>query len=654
MPFAVMGKILWVDLTHGEIYEETIADEIYQRFLSGIGLATYILYRDIPKGADPLGPENILAFVSGLLNGTNSFFTGRWMAAARSPLTGGWGEANCGGTLAPVIKRCGYDGIFFKGCSPKPVYLLISNGKAELRDAGALWGKDTVETDHWLRAAHPGIACACIGPAGERLSLISGISNDGGRMAARSGLGAVMGSKKLKAIAIQGNRKITTADKEQMQRLSRKAYRWLSFQAPLPPGKFIRYVGTLFRVLPLAIAQDGLLYQQLLRRWGTIGMNQISIEMGDSPIKNWAGSSADFPFAKSDSINPDLITRDETQKYRCRSCTLGCGGLVSNRIVPESHKPEYESVLALGGLSMNEDLESIYRINDRLNRAGMDTISAGSTAAFAIECAQNGLLPREIDGVELTWGSAAAVELLVDKMITREGIGDLLADGTRKAAEQIGRNAADFAVHAGGQELAMHDPRNDPGFALHAAVEASPGRHTYGSHLYYEMFQLWTRVPGLPKPKRLFKKETKYLPTADQAAAAVACSRFTQVMNGAGLCMFGAFTGVNRLPVFEWINAAAGWSLRPQEIMQIGARIQAVKQLFNARHGVPLRQTVNKRALGLPPQKDGANRGRSLALDQMIRDYWSASGYDPDTGLPTPAALEELGLSGDKGFIINS
>lgn len=654
MPFAVMGKILWVDLTQREIYEETIAGEIYQRFLSGIGLAAYILYRDIPKGAAPLGPENILGFVSGLLNGTNSFFTGRWMAAAHSPLTGGWGEANCGGTLAPVIKRCGYDGIFFKGSSPNPVYLLIANGRAELRDAAALWGKDTVETDEWLRAAHPGCSCACIGPAGERLSLIAGISNDGGRMAARSGLGAVMGSKKLKAVALQGNQKIATADKDQMQRLSRKAYRWLNFKARLPPGKLIRYVGTLFRLLHFAIAQDGLLYQQLLRRWGTIGMNQISIEMGDSPIKNWAGSSADFPFAKSDPIDPDRILRDETQKYRCRSCTLGCGGLVSNRVVPESHKPEYESVLALGGLSMNEDLESIYRINDRLNRAGMDTISAGSTAAFAIECAQSGLLPREIDGVELTWGSAAAVERLVDKMITREGIGDLLADGTRKAAEQIGHNAADFAVHAGGQELAMHDPRNDPGFALHAAVEASPGRHTHGSHLYYEMFQLWTRVPGLPKPKRLFMKGSKYLPTAAQAAAAVACSRFTQVMNGAGLCLFGAFTGVHRLPIFEWINAAAGWSLRPREIMQIGARIQAVKQLFNARQGVPLRQTVNKRALGLPPQKDGANRGRSLALDQMVKDYWSASGWNPDTGLPTPAALQDLGLSGDKEIIINS
>ncbi len=208
----VIGTVLWVDLSLGIISEERIPDEVYQRFLSGIGLAAFLLYREIPKNANPLGPENVLCFVSGLLSGTNSLFTGRWMAAAKSPLTGAWGEANCGGTLASAIKRSGYDGIFFKGTSPRPVYLVINNGKAELREAADLWGKDCIETDRLLRRAHPDSAVACIGPAGERLSLMAGISNDSGRLAARSGLGAVMGAKRLKAVVLQGKQKIPVHD----------------------------------------------------------------------------------------------------------------------------------------------------------------------------------------------------------------------------------------------------------------------------------------------------------------------------------------------------------------------------------------------------------------------------------------------------------
>ena len=368
--------------------------------------------------------------------------------------------------------------------------------------------------------------------------------------------------------------------------------------------------------------------------------------MGDSPVQNWRGSSKTFPFRRSDSSNPDHIIRREERKYHCRSCALGCGGIVTMPDGGESHKPEYETVLSWGGLLMNENLESIFRINDRLNRAGMDSISAGATVAFAIECAENGLLTKaQLEGIDLQWGNAEAAEALLEKMIAREGIGDLLADGSLAAAQRIGCGAEAFAVQAGGQELAMHDGRNDPGFSLHAAVEPMPGRHTNGSGLYYEMFQLWRKLPHLPKIPRLYHKDEKYRATAAQAAASVACSRFSQVMNGAGLCLFGAFIGVHRLPVFEWINAAAGWDLRPEQIMETGARIQALKQMFNAREGITLRHTVNRRALGLPPMQHGANQGRSLDMDAMVRAYWLASGYDPDSGIPTEQTLAALGLA---------
>ncbi len=259
MPPSVMGNVLWVDLNQGQITEEKIPEDVYRRFLSGIGLAAYLLYREIPAGADPLGPENVLGFVSGLLNGTNSLFTGRWMAVAKSPLTGAWGEANCGGTLASALKRSGYDGVFFRGISPRPVYLIINNGRAELRDAADLWGLDTIETDQRLRSLHLDSAVASIGPAGEKISLIAGISNDRGRMAARSGLGAVMGAKRLKAVVLLGKQKVPVHDKEAMQRLSRKAYYWVRLTAPLPGGKITRYIGTLMRILPFQWAQDGIL-----------------------------------------------------------------------------------------------------------------------------------------------------------------------------------------------------------------------------------------------------------------------------------------------------------------------------------------------------------------------------------------------------------
>lgn len=641
MPLGFMGKVLWVNLTSGEIRAETIPEAVYQKYLSGVGLAAYLLGRAIPAGADALGPDNVLGFVSGLLNCTNSLFTGRWMAVAKSPLTGGWGEANCGGTLAPALKHCGYDGIFFQGCSPRPVIFSLVDGQPRLIDAQLYWGLDTVETDQRLRASCPNSAVACIGPAGEKQSLIAGIVNDGGRLAARSGLGAVMGSKGLKAIVLHGLEKVAIANPTAMEKLSQQARYWVRMQIPLPPGKITRYIGTLMRILPVQWAQDGMLYKWLLQRWGTISMNQISVEMGDAPIRNWQGSNETFSLAQSAPTDPDALTDVETKKYHCSACALSCGGIITTESVPEGHKPEYETVMAWGGLLLNNDMESIIVINEMLNRAGMDSISAGATVAFALECAEHGLLASP--GLDLRWGNSSAIRKLAEMMITREGIGDVLADGSRKAAERLGvAQTGAFAVHAGGQELAMHDGRNDPGFALHAVVEPMPGRHTNGSQLYYEMFQLWKRIPGLPKPKLLYAKEEKYAATPDQAAAAVACSRFSQVINGAGVCLFGAFMGVTRIPIFEWMNAATGWNLTPQDYMQIGARIQATKQLFNARHGLPLRHTINRRALGIPSQKHGANRGRQVDLDRLVPAYWAASGWDETTGLPTPAILAEL------------
>jgi aldehyde:ferredoxin oxidoreductase len=650
--FGYTGKILTVDLSTREIREETIPDRVYEYYLSGIGLAAYILYDRIPAGVDPLGPENIMGFVSGLLAGTGSLFAGRWMVVGKSPLTGGWGEANCGGSFSPAIKRCGYDGIFFTGTSEKPVYLYVNNGGAELRDALHIWGRDTVESEAMLVSeTSANSRVAVIGPAGERLSLIAGICNDRGRMAARSGLGAVMGAKRLKAVVLDGKKRIDVHNRAEIKRLSQTCNRWVQFQPPIFAGPVAAYIGALMRILPVQMAMDGMVYKILLKKWGTGGMNQMSVEMGDAPVKNWRGSSVDWGIKKSLSVNPEAIRKYEKVKYHCYACPLGCGGICSTKGKDgETHKPEYETVLSLGGLCMNADVDSIFHLNDILNRAGMDTISAGGTVAFAIECYEAGILTKEdTDGLELTWGNSEAIVALIEKMIRREGIGDVLADGSKVATRKIGKKAGAAAMHAGGQELPMHDGRNDPGYNVHYSVEAAPGRHTVGAQMYYEMFQLWKVAKRLPRVKPLYFKARKYIADEEKAVTAAACSKFMNIANCAGLCLFGVFLGAKRTPTFSWLNAATGWNKTPEEYLDIGARIQTLKQAFNIKHGIdPRTFRPGDRVIGKPAQTEGANRGRTVDMEKLIRDYYRQFGWDPETGRPKEESIDRAKLRGDE------
>lgn len=636
-----MGKVLHVDLTTGEIREETVPDSVYEKYLAGMGLGAYMLYNGIPDGADALGPDNILGFLPGLLTGTGSLFTGRWMVVGKSPLTGGWGDANCGGTFSPAVKRCGYDGIFFKGISEKPVYLYVDDHVKELRDASDVWGMDTVETEIFLakktgkKGKKPKVAC--IGPAGESISLISGISTDKGRMAARSGLGAVMGSKRLKAVVLAGSKRITAHDPEEMKRLSQLCNKWVQFQPPLVSGPLTAFLGAFMRILPTVLTMDGMLYKILLRRWGTVSMNQMSPEMGDSPIKNWKGSSKDWGIRKSFSSNPDVFTNCERVKYHCYSCPLGCGGICTTQgKYSETHKPEYETVLSLGGLCMNKDVDSIFYLNELLNRAGMDTISAGHAVAFAMECYEEGVITKkDTDGLELTWGNSEALVALVEKMVKREGFGHVLADGVKQAVERIGKSAEPYAVLAGGQEPAMHDSRNDPGFALHYCVEPTPGRHTLGAHLYYEMYQLWKVMKGIPKVPPMYWKGSKYKNIKKHAEIGAVNSKYMTVINSAGVCMFGAFIGAKRIRIFDWMNAATGWNLSPEQYLDKAADIHTLKQSFNIKHGLdPKRIKISERALGRPVQTKGANKGRSIEIEEMMSGYWEQFGWDGSTGRP--------------------
>ena len=643
----VTGKILLVDLSTRTWEVQDIPEAVYEGYLSGIGLAAYITTQTMPPGADPLGPDNLLGFVNGLLTGSAALFSGRWLVTGKSPLTGGWGDANCGGNLGPAIKQCGYDGIFFKGIASEPIYLYADGEAVEIRSASHLWGKDATETEELLCKKSGGKKTprvACIGQAGERLSLISGICNDRGRIAARSGLGAVMGSKKLKAVVLAGSRPTEYADSPEIKRLSKELNTLVPKEDFKYPGWMLPFIVKAMNFGKNANRADGLLSLSVMRTWGTGAGNQLCVVTGDAPVKNWAGTSKDYTHRP---IAPDILAKRTLKKYHCHACPLACGAIssVSNGF-NETHRPEYETAMSLGAMLLNNNLDSLLLVNELLNRAGMDSISAGATIAFVMECFENGLIDQEdTNGLELRWGNSAAIIALVKKMIAREGFGDVLADGVLAAARRIGNGAERFAMHAGGQELPMHDPKYDPGYGLHYVVEPTPGRHTIGSGVVYETLRLWTRVSWALEVPQSYPASERYIADANKGKYAAASSMTKMLIDTAGLCILGLQIGVDRFPLFEYLNAATGWEKSPDDYMQIGKRIQTLRHLFNIREGIdPVQVKLPGRVYGNPPPKVGANKGKGFDVDAMRVHYWDAMGWNPDTGVPLPETLKALGL----------
>jgi len=656
-----MGKVLSIDLSTGAWESQSIDDTVYENLLSGVGLGAYYLYKNIPASADPLGPENILGFISGLLTGTGSVMTGRWMAVCKSPLTGGWGDSNCGGDLSPAIKQCGYDAIFLRGISPTPVYVYIDNKGPEIRDASPYWGMDAIEAEKALirdtrKKKKP--AVAVIGPAGEKLSLISGISNDLGRYAARSGVGAVMGSKRVKALVLAGTKVIKAADKEGIKELSREYGRKVRLMTapPILRGSMLPLMGKVLMGSKYQAPLDGMMTVMLLKRFGSSMNNTLSIPIGDAPFKNWAGTNLEYNRSYYRHIDPDRLRKRETGKYHCYSCVIGCGSHcdisdIADGRFSRTHNPEYETVMVFGGLLMNRDLESILYVNELLNRAGLDTISVGGVVAFAIECFENGILTEaDTGGLRLAWGDGKSIVALVEKIIARDGIGEILVDGVKKAAERIGKGSEKYAVHAGGQELPMHDPKIDPVLGVTYSADPTPGRHTTSGGMYYSTSFLWRYVSWAPRLRKHLRSDD-YVPSEAEARKNVAMTCFKMLIDGTGGCYYGMLTGAPHLRIFDYLNRATGWNRTPDEYMETGKRIQTLRQMFNVKHGVDTNSfRMHGRAAGHPPLKAGRNKGLSLRLDEMISLYRQGWGWDPATGIPTRETFDKLGLGTTLGL----
>ncbi len=600
-----MGKILWVDLSSGHPTDEEINADFARKYIGGYGFGSRLIFSRQKPGVDPLGPDNIFGIITGPFTGSPVLAGSRYTVVAKSPLTGCWGDSNSGGFFGPHLKFAGYDGIFFTGAAEKPVYLFINEGKAEIRGASDLWGKDSYETEEILKSASgQGVGVACIGPSGEKLSRIASVMNDRGRAAGRSGLGAVMGSKKLKAVVVKGRLKVPLADEDKVNQLSAEYRKGLR-------GGF-----------------------GFLSEYGTAASTVRCAHSGDGPVKNYGGIGViDFPEVSPLEIK--LLMERQEKKYGCYRCPVACGGQMKKgsgeySYEAGSHKPEYESLAMFGANCLNNNLESLIKVNDICNRYGIDTISAGAVLAFAIECFENGIISaRETDGLEMTWGNHRSIVAMTEKLAKREGFGDVLADGVKAAAERIGRGAESYAIHIQGQEVPAHDPKLGNSFGITYRMDATPGRHTQG--------------PNPAPPDALPQIDRKV--TSNMGKLQKAGAGLYHIVNCSGLCtiVFSCMPTVNVLP--QYLKAVTGWDVTLEELFQTGERIANLRQAFNVREGInPLQFKVPGRVVGLPPLRAGPTAGFTLDEQNLDRAFLMEMNWDTQTTRPDKNKLMELGL----------
>ncbi|MDZ4277548.1 MAG: aldehyde ferredoxin oxidoreductase family protein [Dehalococcoidia bacterium] len=524
---ALNGKILNVNLSTGTAEPEQIPEEMYRTYLGGYGLGARLLFDRIPQGADPLGPDNILGLFPGLLTGTPLFGI-RYQAVTKSPKNNGWGDANCGGDFGPFLKHAGWDGIMLYGQAGKPVYILIQDDQVEIKDAGDLWGMLAIDVEMALKERHGKKASvACIGPAGETMSHMAGICNERGRLAARSGVGAVMGSKKVKALVCLASKNILAGDSKDVRMMVRTSL-----------DEFAK---------PLA---------DFFRNYGTTGITANSAISGDSPVKNWGGVGVvEFPDAGR--LAGDDFNAKMDKRYACWHCPLACGAESHESTNPKypyphhTHRAEYETAAAFGTMNLVSDIDALQYANHLCNQYGLDSISAGATVSFAFECYEKGLITKEdTDGLELTWGNTDAVIEMLHRIGKREGVGEIFADGVRLAAEKLGPAAQEFAMEIAGEELPMHDPKLQPEYFTAYKLDPTPARHT--------QYEGAARAKwGVPPPNR---DRSVY---EGRGAHHKGAAEYMHVVNSAGMCQFIMMAAPNdRIP--EWINLTTGWDTTPE------------------------------------------------------------------------------------------
>ncbi|MFQ6058959.1 MAG: aldehyde ferredoxin oxidoreductase family protein [Anaerolineae bacterium] len=611
MPYVYAGRLLRLDLTTGQWEDEPITEDQVRNWLLGSGLAAKLFYDEMDPQLDPLDPANPLLIFNGLLTGTAAPTGCRTSFCGRSPLTGIWNEANVGGFWGAELRFAGYDGLIITGQAQEPVYLWLDGraGVVEIRPAAALWGLDCYETVERIQAETEARAqAACIGPAGENLVRLASVMIGGrhGRAAGRGGMGALMGAKNLKAIAVRGTSRPEYRDREGLLAYVREINAWI---------------------------KDNSLS---MSRFGTAGGMAAAEVYGDLPVQNWRLGS--WPEGAEAISGQRIAETIFARHWHCFACPIGCGKEVRIEEGPyaglEGHGPEYETLAGFGAMCLNDDLEAIAQANDLCNRYGLDTISTSAVIAFAIEARERGLLSaKEADGLDLAWGNAEAIIQAVGKIARREGLGDLLADGVRAAAARLGDQAADLAIHVKGLEVPYHDPRAFTSMAVNYAT-ANRG----ACHL--EALSYWPGY-GILFPE-LGYAEPVAPHTQGKARMARDFQDYLSVFNPLGLCKFIAKGGVEPSTVARLVNLALGWDWTAGDVIRMGEKLFNLKRLIVLRYGLG-RQDDTLPSRLLTPRPSGAAAGVVPDLDSMLAEYYRLRGWD-EKGAPTREKLRELGL----------
>lgn len=621
LAYGMNGRWLRVGLSDGSLKIIEVSEELYKEYLGGRGLASYILFKELKPGIDPLGPENKLVFATSVITGTPIPGVNRILVAAKSPLTGTYGESEAGGFFAPELKHSGFDVVVVEGVSEKPVYLWIKDGRAEIRDATHLWGLTTKETVEEIKKElrEPLARIGCIGPAGEKLVRFANIMFEHRYAAGRGGMGAVMGSKNLKAIAVKaGGRAVSFYDEKKLVEI----VKWFNDNWKKQPGTVSRsQYGTAELVTPLN--KDGTL-----------------------PTLNFRGGS----FDDADKVSGEVL--NETilvSKSGCFACPIRCKPDVKAEkpyeTDPSYGGPEYETIASFGPLCGISDLNVIAKANEVCNAYGADTISAGVAVAFAMELFEKGIITtRETGGLELRFGSAEGMLKLLEMIVKREGFGNVLAEGVRRAAEFIGRGAEKYAMHVKSKEIPMHEPRGKVGVALQYALSPIGADHVQAPHdVSFERITHHYTALGLTRPvNRLALNH-------DKVRAVYYGMLWWGLEDCLGICKF-VFTphsaGVltpNHL--VEIVNAATGWGVSLWSLMKASERAFNLARAFNIREGFTGEDdTLPQRFFeGL---EFGARKGQRIdkeEFDKAVKLFYEMAGWDEE-GKPTPAKLYELGL----------
>jgi len=595
---------LRIDLFRKEIQEESIPLSLIEKFLGGRGLGAKILFDELAPHSDPLGTDNKLLFLTGPLIGTGAPWCVKYTVVTKSPLSGTVLMSLAGGFFGPNLRFAGYDGLIIEGRSEEPVYLWIDNGRVEFRSASHLWGMNTDECQNTIRKEldQRQIEMACIGPSGEKSVRLACIIS-GWRAAGRGGAGAVMGAKNLKAIAVKGTRKVPVSDPETFNQIQK------SIRIKVPKVDRLKVFG----------------------KYGTPKNLVLVNERGLFPTRNFQQGM----FEGIDKVNATEQQKRVLRSVTCHKCPVACGNLTCAAEEPyqgiTTEGPEYETFWAFGALCGNTSIDAIIAADRLCDQLGLDTISTGSAIAFAMECAEKGLLKSaQLDGVDLTFGNHSAILEMIHKIGYRQGIGAVLADGVRLAAEKIGQNAERFAMHVKGLELAAYDPRGAKGMGIEYATSPRGGCHERGL-ISRETFGASPPID----PLTIVGKGGMVKDAQDETA----------VLDSLGVCVFPPHNdGMQMSDMAELFSCVIGKSKGVAELMEAGERIWNLERLFNIREGFARKDDTLPPRLLNEPMPLGPAAGQVVELDRLLDDYYRTRHWD-ENGFPTRRLLKQLELT---------